>query len=220
VARKSQRVQLVKLIRLGLALVCTSTAVACATPAVLQRARGTTNTDSRETVVRSVKRAGLLESGALLLCLEIRSFRREQVHVEVPLDAIGKPRERTGFDFGREKGFDGPSPDDPGSLRYVFPQEDFDEGCPDPDRPLPIYTGAKGSRGPGIYTARGQNGIGVRYLSEKPLWSSLREIEIAPVLETTEIEVEVPGKPLYYLALPFALAFDAVAALFYVGLLF
>ena len=103
----------------------------------------------------------------------------------------------------------GPSPDDP-ALRYVVPQEDFEEGCPDPDRPLPIYTGAKGSRGPGVYTMRGQNGLTLRYLSAKPLWSSLREIEIAPVLETTEIEIEKPGKPLYYLALPFAFVLDTL----------
>ena len=87
-------------------------------------------------------------------------------------------------------------------------------------KPLPIYTGPKGARGPGLYTARSDEGLALRYVSAKPLWSSLRELEIAPVLESDEVEVEVPGQPLYYLALPFAVALDGVFALFYLGLLF
>ena len=160
-------------------------------------------------------------AGALLLCVETQGFRRREVSVEIPLQAMGKPRERTGFDFGREPGFDGPTPDDPGTLRYVFSEDDFESGCPADQvkKPLPLYTGAKGARGPGMYTSRAQKGIALHYVSEKPLWSSLRSLEIAPVLTSEEVEVEIPGKPVYYLALPFAFAFDAVFFLLTLGLL-
>lgn len=209
------------LLRLAVATLCACVGSACATPAVLERAQDTSTTEMRETTIRTVKRAGMLESGALLLCLEVRAFQRREVSVEVPLQAMGKPRERTGFDFGRERGFDGPSPDDPKTLRYVFLEEDFEDGCPDDeiDRPLPIYTGKKGARGPGVYTSKGRQGLALHYLSAKPLWTSLRDLEIAPVLGSEEVEVEVPGKPIYYLALPFAFAFDVVFTLLSFGLL-
>lgn len=219
-ARLAQRSKRVRTARLALAALCACVATACATPAVLDRARDSTTTESRETRIGSVKRAGTLASGALLLCLEVRSFQRREVSVEVPLHAMGKPRERTGFEFGRERGFDGPSPDDPTTLRYVFFEDDFQPGCPeDVKRPLPIYTAARGSRGPGLYTSRAAQGLALHYVSEKPLWSSLRNLEIAPVLASDEVEVEVPGRPIWYVALPFAFAFDAVFFLFTLGLL-
>jgi hypothetical protein len=209
-------------VRLALAALCACASFACATPAVLERAGGSTTTDSRATTLRAVKRAATLESGALLLCVELRSFQRRQVSVEVPLQAIGKPRERTGFDFGREPGFDGPSPDDPSALRYVFNEDDFEPGCPEDeiDKPLPIYTSKRGSRGPGVYTSRVGRSLALHYVSAKPIWSSLRDLEIAPVLGNEEVEVEVPGKPIYYLALPFAFVLDTVFALFTLGLVF
>ncbi len=210
----------VRSVRLAATLLCLGCATACATPSVLSRARDTTTTDSRETRIGSVKRAGSLASGALLLCLEVRSFQRRVMNVEIPLHAMGKPRERTGLDFGREPGFDGPSPDDPATLRYVFLGDDLQPGCPEEvGKPVPIYTGDRGSRGAGLYTSRAPQGVALHYVSAKPVWSSLRNLEIAPVLGTEEVEVEVPGKPVWYLALPFAFAFDAVFFLFTLGLL-
>jgi uncharacterized protein YceK len=62
--------------------------------------------------------------------------------------------------------------------------------------------------------------LALHYVSAKPIWSSLRDLEIEPVLGNEEVEVEVPGKPIYYLALPFAFVLDTVFALFTLGLVF
>src|SRR5262245_41362640 len=112
--------------RLVLAALLAGLVSACATPAVLERARDKTETETRDTTISSVKRAGRDEDGMLLLCLELRGFKKEQATIEIPVQALGEPRKRTGFDFGRQKGFDGPTPDDPSVLRYVFVQDDLE----------------------------------------------------------------------------------------------
>jgi hypothetical protein len=209
--------------RLGTAALCLFS-LGCATPAIVARARDSTTTETRATEVSALKSAERLESGALRLCLQLRDWRRKQMSVEIPLASLAReePRQRTGFEFGRQPGFDGPAPDDPSTLRYVFLEEQLAPGCPPTSKSLPIYSTQRSAsdRGPGMYTTRTANGLKLVYRSEKPIWSTLRSIELAPVLSDAEREVQIPGKPVYWLALPFALTFDAlIAGFFLVGFL-
>ena len=199
----------------ALTLACACLASGCLVPRVVALARGT-KTERYEATIASVTRAAQRDSGALLVCLEtLTSFdTRDEVHVEVPLQMLGALQERTSLQFQRDAGFDSAAAADTAALRYVFFANQLKPGCPDAERQLPVHAAAAadGSREAGIYTTPAEKGVALRYHSDDALWSSVRDVDLAPVL-AGDIERQGQGNPTYWLVLPFAVLFDALISL-------
>jgi hypothetical protein len=210
--------------RFLLEVLCVALTTGCLTPAVLEKSRSRTDRQSFSTAIESVIGAERLETGALRVCLEMRTSpgKAKRAHVDVPLQWLASHRDRAVLDFGRDEGFETRIGNGQPSLRYVFFEEQLAPGCPETGASLPIHATSPphaGSRADGIYTTQTDAGLRVRYRSSEPLWSSLSELELEPNLGDREVVNEIPGERVYYLALPFALAADVFLYLGYAMLL-
>ena len=213
----------------ALALLCAAAASGCLTPPVLALARPTVKRQSYQTTIESVDRAARLDSGGLIVCMEILTWlnAREKVHLTVPLEKLAALRERKSLDFGRDEGFESSSSSNPPTLRYVFFEKQLRPGCPDGSHPVPIQSLESSNGGSpvgaspdesiqeALYTGPSDRGVAIRYRSPELLWSSLHDVDLAPVLGGEKVE-EVPGRPAYYFVLPFAILFDALLAAVYI----
>jgi hypothetical protein len=187
----------------------------CLTPRVVALAKGT-KTERYEATIAAVTRAAELDSGALLVCVETLTSleTRDQVHVEVPLQKLASFQDRASLQFGRDAGFDSAAAAETAALRYVFFASQLRPGCPEAAKQVPVHAAAAvdGSSDPGLYTAPSGKGVSLRYRSSAALWSSVRDVDLAPVL-AGEVQRDGTGTPSYWLVLPFAVLFDALLAL-------
>ncbi len=212
--RSSGRRPLAPFTSWALILLCACVASGCLTPRVVALAKGTQKERYAATIA-SVTRAARSGSGALLVCVETLTSldAREQVHVLVPLQKLASLQDRRSLEFARDAGFDSAAATDTSALRYVFFARQLMPGCPEVEPSLPIHaSAADGARDPGIYTTPGEKGLSLRYHSSDALWSTLRDVDLAPVLEG-EVDRPGTGNPGYWLVLPFALLADALIAL-------
>jgi hypothetical protein len=183
------------------------------TPRVFALAKGEKKEPYRARI-ESVTRATQPDSGTLVVCVETLSTldSREQVHVAVPLDKLVALRERTSLEFGRDGGFDSAAVKETAALRYVFFSEQLEPGCPEAEKELPIHPASTdGTSEAGLYTMPTDQGMMIRYRSPEPLWMSVRDVDLAPVLSGQAV---MPGnpRPIYYAVLPFAMLFDGLFA--------
>jgi hypothetical protein len=172
-----------------------------------------------QATIASVTRAAQRDSGALLVCVETLTTldEREQLHVEVPLNKLAALQERGSLDFGRDAGFDSAAATDTEALRYVFFANQLTAGCPDAANQVPVHSGATfaAAASPGMYVLPAEKGITVRYHSPDPLWSSVRDVDLAPVI-AGEKTVQGQGNGAYWLVVPFAALFDGLFFYLYI----
>lgn len=184
----------------------------CLTPRVVALAKGT-KTERYQATIAAVTRAAELDSGALLVCVETLTSleTRDQVHLEVPLQKLASFQDRASLQFGRDAGFDSAAAADTAALRYVFFASALRPGCPEGEKQIPVRAADAdgGSSDPGVYTTASEKGVSLRYHSSEALWSSVRDVDLAPVL-AGELERQGQGNPSYWLVLPFSVLFDAL----------
>ncbi len=198
-----------------LAVGCACVASGCLSPRVIALAKGTKR-ERYEATITAVTRAAQRDSGALLVCVETLTSldTRDQVHLEVPLQKLAALRDRTSLRFASDAGFDSSAASDTAALRYVFFASQLRPGCPDAEPSIPVQASAAsdGASGAVLYAMPAQKGVSLRYHSPEALWSSVRDVDLAPVL-LGDVEKPGRGNPAYWLVLPFAALFDVLLAL-------